>query len=212
MASEHKTIESVDGMMLGLIDEYLKTVLGFAAGSVQTVLDTSASFLSQPAHECVKKFYDLYFNRQELQAKAESVNRHVDDLFEEAKALVTAGIGAVDNSAKTAEDEERLGLTGLQKQLEGVITLEDGVRERLSPVLASMQFEDSLRQRIEHIITGWPALMAALHSGDSKDLAEVGDSLGKLCSSQLEADLYFPQVLKESAPAALPGQSLVIEF
>lgn len=175
------------------------------------ILEVSSAFLSKQAHDALSNFHKLYFDKT-LQEKKQQINDDVSRLVDEAQGLLAhGGTHAVDNLADDAERaKERIGIAHFQKQLEALITLNAEFKDRLVPVLSSMQFEDAMNQRMSHIELAWTKTVEALaHGAPFEGVArEVAGSL----SSDTERQIYYPTVLKEEAPEGLGEQGIWVDL
>lgn len=172
------------------------------AVATEKVMELSSKVLSAEASSALKRFQELYFSgRVDLEQKKIDINREVDAIFDEAADMLTSG--TVEPSAITDAGlkEGRLGFAAVQKELESLITLEQGMQEKITPLLTSMQFEDAMRQRLEHIEAGWHTLMAARARGlDLQDPA-LKDRVLRSLSSNAERKQFYETVLHEPPPA-----------
>lgn len=148
---------SLDELMANVFQQLCQQAKANASGSAQQVLDVSAEYLSKEAHESLKKFQELYFggNKQVDQQK-DTMNKDVDDLIDQIQSNLDGGVSdtnEISSNLKETDDQatQRLGLAAFQKQLESLIALEDGLRDKLAPVLASLQFDDAVSQRLDHV-------------------------------------------------------------
>ena len=169
------------------------------------MLKLSEQCLDEKAHETVSKFYNLYFSENLKETKNE-INRETDDLFNQAMEQKKAGLEINVTTSKKSE-EKRLGLSSLQKELEGLITLDRGMKEQLMPVLSSMQFEDSVRQRLEHIISGWKEIFSKSCNDQNINFTAIEEIL----SSIEETADFYRCVLKKDPPESTekPGDSIL---
>ena len=205
----------IDEAFMQVLSEFVDAIVSDAGQAASHILDLSSQFLSSNAKSALQNFHDLYFGGEQIAASKEEMNREVDDLFEQAK-LQLANDGAI-NSAdlKMNEDDKakqaRLTLSGLQKQLEGIISLDEGIREKLVPVLTTMQFEDMIKHRLSHIREGWQKAAAASAAGE-RDFAKIAEDLAALCSSNEERKLYYNVVLGKEPPKGAAEDVLMFEI
>lgn len=200
-ASVSADLELLDQKFLAVYGELVQEAIDVAAQATQEVFQLSNGYLSQSANDLLKQFYALYFGVGEVAARKEKINQEVDDLFDQIQAQVDAG-AAVDVQEDDSAKKERLGLSGLQKQMEGLITLDKGIREKILPAMCSMQFEDMVRQRLEHLVLMW-------QSNPKADDAEV---LVAYCTSQTETETFYKHVLHRPAPAGEDNPSIFLSF
>ena len=151
-------LSELDRLFVGILEELADHARAHAAESARNVFNLSKGYLSDNASDAMEDFFNIYFSDSEhIEKSKEEVNKDVDDIFDEVQAIMDAG-GDLSQFEEIKEDEElrdvRMGLSSIQKQLESIIRLEEGIREKLMPVMVSMQFEDAMNQRLDHIITG----------------------------------------------------------
>jgi uncharacterized protein (DUF2267 family) len=193
--------ENFDALVLKLMQGLINYAQQQARSSVEQILQVSSSFLSKEAHDRIKNFYSLYFDATN-HAKSERINVDVDRLIEEVRDNIHA------ESAKDDSHATRVTLANLQKQLETLIALEEGLRQKLQPVLASMQFEDALTQRLSHI----QAWFEKFATGGWQNPNQVAEEVGKILSSGDERKAFFPKVLGKDPPAEIEETSLLFDL
>ena len=203
-APNTEAVHQLDHLFLELFEQLANQARAHSAESAHHVLNLSRGYLSETASDAMEDFFNIYFSDSEhLEQRKDDVNKDVDDIFDEVQAIMDAG-GDLQELDHIHEDEElreaRLGLSGIQKQLESIIRLEEGVREKLMPVMVSMQFEDAMNQRLDHILTGWAIISQALHSGETNDLEALAEQIGQLTSSSDETQLFYQEVLQREPP------------
>ena len=94
--------------------------------------------------------------------------------------------------------KRRLGLAGVQKAAEGLITLNTGIKDQVLPALTSMQFEDAVSQRIDHLVKGWKIIDHFIQNHEKTEEADsVASKLAEICSSVEETNDFYTIVLKE---------------
>jgi len=202
--SNTEAVYELDHLFLGLFEQLADQARADSAESAHHVLNLSKGYLSERASNAMEDFFNIYFSDSEhIEQRKEDVNKDVEDIFDEVQAIMDAG-GELNELDHIHEDEElreaRLGLSGIQKQLESIIRLEEGIREKLMPVMVSMQFEDAMNQRLDHIITGWAIISQTLHAGETDNLEELAEQIGQLTSSVEEARLFYQEVLQREPP------------
>lgn len=198
MENRHK----IDEIFLSILGDWVSLITETAEGSVSSILNHSREYLSVEQRKALIDFHDLYFSQSELSVTRDVMNKDVDDLFEAIKADISAGGDgakvtsiAESNTAKQA----RLSLSGVQKQLETIIQLEVGLKEKLLPVLSNMQFEDALRQRLTRMLGAWKISLETSPIEDSS-IKELGNKIAKTLGSKVEREAFYPLVLGQEAP------------
>lgn len=214
---------SPSGDVAAIISEFDRKFLEFyQAASTDTidkarvctdkVFELSSTFMNKDTTQVLRKFQELYFGNKKVEARKEKINQEVDDLIDQIQDQMDQGgevkVVAEDEAART----ERLGLAGLQKKLEGLITLDEGIREKIVPAVSSMQFEDAVRQRLDHINQMWGRLAGELLGESTPDLRQLGEQLAAMCSSVEETADFYKIILKEDPPAGGVEQGAAFLF
>lgn len=199
--SDDMPIQKVDQQFLDLFAVLSNDAIDKAAQCTEQVFNITNEFLSTGASDVLKKFHKLYFGTPDIEARKEEMNRDVDSIVDRAQKSLSQG-QEIDPSDESSSDLERLGLSGLQKQLEGLITMDEGIRQKIIPALASMQFEDAVRQRLDHISHIWLSTFKLLSSGgDEKvDFNAFSKELAECLSSVRETESFYRLVVKEEPP------------
>lgn len=179
----------------------VKTVSGTAAAQV---LSLSSGFLSEKAQKAVSQFHTLYFGSADVEKSKQEVNVDVDRLFDAIQAEVVSGSDDATIAKNVVENQavkaQRLSMSGIQKELETLIRLDQGVRDRLMPVLTCMQFEDMVRQRLEHIQRAWEAIAGGFDDEGILDVEMLAMEVDVSLSSNAERKLFYEVVLKKNPP------------
>ena len=190
-----------------LDEKFLKCIKGIAMASMDNaksctdkVFDISSNFLNRDATVVLEQFKGLYFGDAKSQEKKEAMNRDVDDMISQIQANLDEGKDA-EEGVEEAESlkTQRLALSAVQKKLEGLITLDKGIKEKVLPALSTMQFEDAVRQRVTHILDAWELVATSLVAGEM-DVTAVAEKIGESMSSVAEAEVYFPLILNRDPP------------
>lgn len=206
---------SLDTQFIKIITLLAEASIKNAARSAEKILSVTERYLSEESFSCLKEFYNLYFSQSAtLNERKEDINSSVDRLIEQAQKILENGgdLSALNLKEGSEDESKRLGLSALQKKLESLITLESGLKEKLMPVLSSMQFEDATRQRVEHIVFGFVGVERFLHDPLSDKLKTLSLEIAKKLSSVEEKKIYYDVVLKEPAPLGVEKRSVIIEF
>ena len=84
-------------------------------------------------------------------------------------------------------EKECLYISQAQKQIESFIAIQDAIKSKVAPVIASMQFEDLMQQRIEHLEAGYQKVIELDGNCSEEVVSEVIDFLESLlCASKEE--------------------------
>lgn len=194
--------QELDELFVQILEQVHDLVISSASKSVGQILSLSSHFLSEEAQRSVADFHKLYAARDGIRQDQEKVNQDVSDFVEQLQEDLAAGKdldaehGASDVIGDEASDAMRLSLSGVQKQLEGLIRLEGGIRKRLFPILSNLQFEDVVKQRMNHIRYIWTLVMRQLVS-ERFDIVESSSGLSEILTSHAEKKLYAEIVLRE---------------
>ena len=198
-AQEYPTQE-LDEKFVNVIKGIAGASLDNAKSCTDRVFDISSGFLNRDTSVVLDQFKSLYFGDATSQAKKEQTNREVDDLISQIQENLEAGRDAEDGVEEEKElKTQRLALAAVQKKLEGLITLDKGIKDRVLPALSTMQFEDAVRQRVTHILDAWQLTIEML-GADNHDVKALAEKIGDTISSVAEAESYFPLVLGREAP------------
>jgi hypothetical protein len=205
--------DQLDALTLKIFRDLSDEAKANAGRSASRILDLSSTFISKQAHDTLSNFYQLYFG-QALQEKRQQIDDDVARLVEEAQALMAAGdVAAMDGLQDDADRaQERIGVAHFQKQLEALITVNHDFKERLVPILSSMQFEDAMNQRMSHIVLAWSRTVEALAQGGDGALEAAASDVAASLSSDAERQLYYAGVLREDAPQGLDEQSIWVDL
>jgi hypothetical protein len=199
--AENLSVQQLDQVFLSVVLRMNAVIVSETSKSVEKILNLSMNFLSEKGQNALQEFYNLYFATNNIEKQKNDVNKEVDDLFDAIQAeLETTGDVSNVNLDSIEEDEEkkknRLAIAAIQKQLESIITLETGLREKLVPAMMSMQFEDLVRQRISRIDTMWKTVFSLLNSGKPGQIESLKEPGKELFAGTLdERKLYCPIVL-----------------
>ncbi|MBC7660024.1 MAG: hypothetical protein H7249_09975 [Chitinophagaceae bacterium] len=199
-----------DRVFLEILVEQFRSASTEAASCTASIFELTSNYIDKPEFETLQQFYDLYFaNNAKVEEVKSSINDDVDHLFSMLQGQLERGeelnVGYEDEEKKQA----RLSMAGIQKKLESLITLDGGIRNQILPALASMQCEDAVRQRIEHLIFGWEQITKA---GPNDDFEVIARTIAAKTSSIEETTDYYATVLGEKAPEGLVNRSVFIEF
>ncbi|MCX6127554.1 MAG: hypothetical protein NTX25_00650 [Proteobacteria bacterium] len=211
-----KSRTELDQIFLEIFEALGQSALDGASSCTSAVFDLSSSYIEKPAVDSLRKFHELYFAKGDIADKKDLVNSEVDDMFEYLQNKLAAGEN-IDEGADYLEQEEskqrRLSMSGVQKQIEGLITLDSGIREKILPALASMQFEDAIRQRLSHVVEAWRLVANALQQNLSPAAwSDLARQIANKLSSVEETQSFYELVLNEKAPEGNKERSIFIEF
>lgn len=203
------SIEKLDEIFKKIINDFSDMIISSAGTSVNSILELSSNFIDKKAQQALKDFRGLYFYNKVIAEESVAINKNVDDIFDQLQEKMSKGeevdYEETNTESNAALSQNRMALSGLQKQLEQIISLDENIKNKLVPVLSSMQFEDMIRQRIEHIRDGWSKVLLNQNLSESefqKVLEEIGESL----TSGSERESYYPRLLGREAPKGIEEQ------
>jgi hypothetical protein len=214
-------LNRLDQSFINVFNDLVRLTQEGASQCTESIFQLSAAYMKREIFESLQKFYDLYFSHSSKQQRQkEAINAAVDDMFDAASNAVSRGENHEAIQAYVQDNKlaaERLAAASLQKQLEGLIVLDQGIRNEILPALSSMQFEDATRQRLAHISSGWEKLVEFVQKLSDPsyfsswppeklaiqlrdDLEEILRGMAKLTSSIKETEDYYSIVLKTPVP------------
>ena len=206
--------EKLDELFFAAIEKLSLDAINKAAECTEEVFHLSSNYLSQEAFNTLRKFQSLYEDSVEMNQKKNQLNDNVDAMFDQIQQGFEAGKSQHEIEATVVEDKEeqelRVGLSGLQKQLEGLITVEDGLKDKLMPAITSMQFEDEVRKRLSNIQSAWRIFSQGINSNQF-DPDAVSALIEKSLTSYRETVLFYETVIKKEPPEG-HEESIFVEF
>lgn len=207
------TVNELDDIFFSIMTELGKNSVEGAAQCTNAIFKLTSNYVDRPAFEVLKKFHDFYFGSQDIESRKNDVDQGVSDLFEQIQSRVLRGEDLSGVTENEAVKKRRLGLAGVQKQLEGLITLNAGIKTQIIPTLSSMQFEDAINQRIAHLVEGWKKINEFLHNTALLDAGPLARELAKVCTSVEETSDFYEIVLEEELPPEEKVErSIFLEF
>ena len=216
-SSKRPAVLELDGLFLEVFAALNNEVIRISAAAAEQVLKLSGGFLSEQAQKAATQFHSLYFGSSAVEKNKTDVNDDVDRLFEDIQGEVAKGATTQEISDAVTENldrkADRLRLSAIQKELETLIRLDAGVKEKLMPVLTSMQFEDMVRQRLEHLGMAWEAVVSGIDDYDIADVELLSAEIEAKFSSTAEVALFYETVLKKPPPeGGLETGSVWLDF
>ena len=194
--------QNLDETFLNILLELQAQAIRNAEQSVHNVLEVSSEFISKSAYKDLMEFYKLYFHGgKEIEEKSNEINKGVDKIIEQAQTLSDEGIDASEIASNIIEDQnkalERTNLAFLQKKMESLISLEEGLKDRLTPILSAMKFEDHTKKRTATIGLGFRMIIKILADSYHERLPSIVDEMKSKLSFKEERDLFYNVILEE---------------
>lgn len=204
MARKKDARRQLDDLFLQILGSMIQDVVATSAASAEQVIKLSSGFLSEKAQKAVTQFHTLYFSSAAVEKSKADVNTDVDRLFDEIQGELAKGSGDEAIASAVSENAElkeaRLRLSGVQKELETLIRLDSGIQEKLVPVLTCMQFEDLMRQRLDHVMIAWQAIVEGMGPDEIVDVELLTIEVEANLSSVEERAQFYRIVLKKEPP------------
>ena len=217
MDDKKARIVEMDDALLGIVGEICNGAVDSAGKAVESILDVSSKFIDGHARRALKDFRNIYFENYEIRRETEKINSGVDSMIEDLQSKLEAGDDLSGLSlAEDSENDElarnRMALSALQKRLEQIISLDDAIKQKLLPVLSSMQFEDMIRQRLNHVVAMWGIAIIAMHQNESQDYTATAEEMAQCLTSKGERDLYYQRMLGIDPPESIADQSSIFDI
>ncbi len=138
-------------MYAALASDLLSISLASLQEATETILEKGIGFINEEECEELRSFYNMYKEKsEELIEKSEKVNKDVDNIVDDLLEKADAG-EEIDYEESEEQKDDRLGLSGMQKQLESVARLNKGLKEKTYPLILELQCEDILTQKVSHL-------------------------------------------------------------
>lgn len=218
MSHKKENLKALDSVMVSIIGDLCSGAGLNASSSVQSILEISASYIDTEAKSALIEFRNLYLgSNSELEKVSESINGEVDDLVDSLKTKLEAGedLDLLSRAEDPSLDElsrNRLALAALQKRLEKIISMDEAIKVKLLPILTSMQFEDLIHQRLDHIAKMWEIAGQAFSENSSKDFTDVAQKIAQVLVLKAERDIYYPKMLGIQPPETVDEQKSISDI
>ena len=217
MSQKNEDLKALDLAMVGIIGDLCSGAIQNASSAVQSILEISANYIDSDAKSALIEFRSLYIGNEDVGRESERVNDGVDNLIEELQTKMEMGedLSSISSSEDSGLDElarNRMALAALQKRLEKIISLDDAIKVKLLPILTSMQFEDLIHQRLDHIVQMWTMAVQSFSEGSNQDHTEIAHQIAKILISKDERAIYYPKMLNEEPPQTLDDQKSISDI
>ncbi|MFK7823993.1 MAG: hypothetical protein AB8G05_07550 [Oligoflexales bacterium] len=212
--SNGNAVAQIDLLFLQILDTFVVKIASLARSSTEYILEVSNSFLDEKAKNALVDFHNLYFGENSIGETSKKINAEIDDMLENLQSILDEGKELTLNSIEESEEGKlnRLSLSGLQKRLEMIISMDAGIKQKLIPILHSMQFEDFLNQRLLHIRKMWAHVISMESSKSNIDLEKLKETLAKYPSSMDEREDFYNIVLKKEPPEGLKERQSLVDI
>ena len=207
-------VTQIDLLFLQILDTFVVRIASLARSSTEYILEVSNTFLDEKAKNALVDFHNLYFGNNSIGETSQQVNAEIDDMLENLQSILDQGKELTLNSIEESEEGKlnRLSLSGLQKRLEMIISMDAGIKQKLIPILHSMQFEDFLNQRLLHIRKIWAHVISIESNRTAEDLEKLKETLAKYPSSMDEREDFYNIVLKKEPPEGLKERQSLVDI
>ena len=197
-----QSIFELDKIFMSIMVDNIASIVKLAKDSSEYILDLSSNYLNDNTKSALEEFYNLYFaNNSKVQEESTSINNEIDSMIDQLQNLQSQGVTLNDDSLEESEEKKlyRLSISGIQKKLESIISMDADIKKKIHPILNSMQFEDSISQRLSHVKRIWVNVIEN-ESEFSSNPEEVAKKMAKYLTSVDETADYYKIVLKEDPP------------
>ena len=208
------SVEELDAVFKSVLEDLSSLIIQSASSAVNNIMSISSNFMDGKAQSALNDFRDLYFLNKDIGEESKAINKDVDDIFDNLQAKMDAGLEVDydDNESKTSSTKKnRMALSGLQKELEMIITMDKQLKEKLLPVLSTMQFENTIKQRVDNLSNGWLKIIDN-QDQDSESFRRVLEEIAKTLTYSHEREFFYPKVLETEAPADLVDEQSLTEI
>ncbi len=166
--------------------------------SAEQTLDISCQFFENDVSDVLTDFQHLYLENPELDKYKNAINDSVDDLFDKACDPHFKLEDLADSDIDQKHASERDSLAALQKDLEALVTQDTIVKERLVPVMQSMQYEDIVINQIRRLTENWRYAIAVLNQTGEINYADVLKQFLNNLSTEDEVRFFYKHVLRKT--------------
>lgn len=201
--AKNETLHPVDQAYLQIASGLIEYVVSCAETAALTIIETSGTYLSKSAQQALQNFHTLYSEQSGITETMENYNRDVDNLFDDIQKQLQEGKDIESHDIHAEHEVERVTISGLQKQLETLIRIEAGIKDKLLPVLSSMQFEDMIKSRLGNLKTFWQTVLEQPVNTKDQTWNKLLEDLGSQTKSTSEREQFFQLVLHTSVPEHL---------
>jgi hypothetical protein len=201
LAGRSKSHHQFDKLFLSVLDALIKQTLEVSSSGTSCILKLAETYVSDRAAQALQDFQTLYFGDEEIQKEKQQMNKDVDDLFEQTLLQMKQGKTTEQIKAALIDDSEdserRLTMSAIQKELESIIRLDEGMKEKMIPILSTMQFDDELHHRLTNISAIIKVVASLPQHSTLKESESISKTILAKMTSNAEKMLYHQTVLHE---------------
>lgn len=217
MTSKAEQLKQMDDAFMAIVKDLSVKTVKNAGSAVENILEISAKFIDKKAKNAIDDFRSIYFENDEVRAETTKINDDVSDMVEELQRRAEMGedLSAISTAEDVNNDSDamnRMAISALQKKLEQIISFDEAIKNHLLPVLSSMQFEDIIRQRLEHIATMWILAISVMDDKAMNDFSDVAEQMGACLTSFDERRVFYPAMLDREPPAEMGEQTSLMDI
>lgn len=210
-SSTVKAQQDCDQLLLNIFNELSGELLHTVQSATQQILEMSANFLQDDVSDALQDFHALYEKNVELDTYKEAIAQNVDDIIQyiqnyEGDTSEIPDLSSIDNEQLAAS---RLSLSNLQKDMEGLARLDQGVKDKVIPILHNMQFEDQLSANVLIISDIWTFFINSLVKPDFDNALLLEQIYSQLNSAKLR-QLFAQKVMRSKVSFELNIPEAVI--
>ena len=144
---ELPSVDNYDERYLTIYKNLCKYMIDNVQVSVNKIIDLSEEFLEKDISGAINDFHKLYQNDGEIDGYKNSINQHVDRMIDVVRT--TDNELKLQKELDKIDDSElkvtRLSFSNLQKDIEALITLEADIKNKVMPIIMSLQFEEQIQ-------------------------------------------------------------------
>ena len=140
--------------------------------SVEQIIELSHSFLSDEATQAISDFHRLYEANAGIDAYKNSINDQVDELLNYIQnhdsVDKTGELTALECLDQGELSSSNLSISTLQKDIEALVTMEADIKNRILPIIHSLQFEEQVIDSIKQAEIFVGKAMSLVHEQSEK--------------------------------------------
>lgn len=197
-AGQPSNFQIFDGAWEKVLTSLSEVTRSDISKSAEQTLDISCQFFENDVSEVITDFHHLYSENSELDKYKNAINDSVDDIFQKACNPDFTLEDLADSENDEVHADERNSLAALQKDLEALVTQDSVVKERLVPVMQSMQYEDIVINQIRRLTENWSYAIQVLDQPGEIDYSNVLKQFLNNLSTEDEVRYFYKHVLRKT--------------